>query len=703
MENEIVSIAEAARILGVSQATIRNWVKLHKIKPMQESPIRFNKNDLLTFASSLENENVLKSRRNKSRISARFIPASYVDSSSPNLGMVKTILENLPGLDEALLFEAKKLMEAAGIPGQISSALSAGISAFTSAAAMNNDLAADQTKSSANYYEHMSSSKDSYVDVYENLPSFELVPGEDSLGLLYLALRNLRDKKSTGSYYTPFYVVDKMIRDLLTGIFLIQDKIANDRDSICDSLNSDCRSIPEGSAESDARERYSLSAAVSHKTILDPACGTGNFLLRLPDSVPLENIYGFDIDPMAVAIARINIAIKYRIRTRDELDIICRNICLYDFLLTDENENTCFDIIIGNPPWGFAFDREQCALLKDRFSTPPVTGRPESFSLFLEQGLRMLSNNGTLSFLLPESVLETEYHRPVRELIINRYEVSSLSYLGDIFDKVQCPSIILTLTNKTVSHCTHKVSVEMFMQKKNDLTLIRSFPAASKRLSPASFQLLTDDAENEILKKIESVPHFTLKGSADFALGIVTGDNKNLLLLTSQGSGEPILRGKDIYKFGISEPEVYIRYEPDNFQQCAPTHIYRAPEKLFYRFIATEPILALDRAGTLSLNSANIIVPHVDGYSAAYIMALLNSDVLSFYYRKRFRSLKVLRSSLEALPIAACTPSEMEEISDLAEKISATPPDKKDEVTENLTHKLNQKIFRLYGISPEDI
>ena len=84
-------------------------------------------------------------------------------------------------------------------------------------------------------------------------------------------------------------------------------------------------------------------------------------------------------------------------------------------------------------------------------------------------------------------------------------------------------------------------------------------------------------------------------------------------------------------------------------------------------------------------------------------MALLNSDVLSFYYRKRFRSLKVLRSSLEALPIAACTPSEMEEISDLAEKISATPPDKKDEVTENLTHKLNQKIFRLYGISPENI
>lgn len=691
MENEIVSIAEAARILGVSQATIRNWVKLHKIEPMQISPIRFDKKKLLTFASSLENENVLKSRRNKSRISARFIPASYVDSSSPNFGMVKTILENLPGLDEALLFEAKKLMEAAGIPGQISSALSAGISAFTSAAAMNNDLAAAQARSSANYNEHMSTSGNSDFDAFENLPAFELVPGEDSLGLLYLALRNLRDKKSTGSYYTPFYVVDKMIRDLLTGKPLI-------RGNICDSLNTDGRSVSESSSE-----RCSSSAIISYKTILDPACGTGNFLLRLPDSVPLKNIYGFDIDPMAIAIARINIAIKYRIRTWDELDIICRNICLCDFLLTDENENTCFDIIIGNPPWGFAFDREQCALLKDRFSTPPVTGRPESFSLFLEQGLRMLSNNGTLSFLLPESVLETEYHRLVRELIINRYEVSSLSYLGDIFDKVQCPSIILTLTNKTVSHCTHKVSVEMFMQKKNDLTLIRSFPAASKRLSPASFQLLTDDAENEILKKIESAHHFTLKGSADFALGIVTGDNKNLLLPLSQGDVEPILRGKDIYKFGISEPEVYIRYEPDNFQQCAPTHIYRAPEKLFYRFIAAEPILALDRAGTLSLNSANIIVPHVDGYSAAYIMALLNSDVLSFYYRKRFRSLKVLRSSLEALPIAACTPSEMEEISDLAEKISATPPDKKDEVTENLTHKLNQKIFRLYGISPENI
>ena len=45
--------------------------------------------------------------------------------------------------------------------------------------------------------------------------------------------------------------------------------------------------------------------------VLDPCCGTGNFLLQLPESVDLADIYGTDTDAVSICIARLNMALKY--------------------------------------------------------------------------------------------------------------------------------------------------------------------------------------------------------------------------------------------------------------------------------------------------------------------------------------------------------------------------------------------------------
>ena len=46
-------------------------------------------------------------------------------------------------------------------------------------------------------------------------------------------------------------------------------------------------------------------------------------------------------------------------------------------------------------------------------------------------------------------------------------------------------------------------------------------------------------------------------------------------------------------------------------------------------------------------------------------MSILNSSILSFYYKNRFRNMKVLRSALEQLPIAECSESDCERIEEL--------------------------------------
>lgn len=635
VDHEKVSVAEAAEVLGVSVDTLRNWVKLGKIEAASKEPLMFEKEYLALFNKEIERSGRLSSRRNKSRKSGSFVPKYYVSSKSPNFKVICEILEEVDqkqaDIDELICFYAADLLRKQSVPESVIDKL------------LGCSFSGCEGKISGRHL-------------------LSYIPGEDTLGLLYLSLRKMQDKKSSGSYYTPFFVVDRLIADLA-------DKVDFGR-----------------------------------SRILDPACGTGNFLLRLPDEVPIKNVYGYDIDPMAVKIARINVALRYGIDGCDELKVIEQNVRVNDFLKSDKVH---FDVILGNPPWGFSYTKNESFILKTQFECCKKNRTCESFDLFIEKSLDSTGESRIISFLLPETLLEADIHSEMRRIILKKADILSLHYLGDVFDNVQCPSAILTMVTKSSSSSFDKKTDVSFARRSHDSLVTKAFfTSHSPALSAESFHILADDYEQRLLDRIKKTPHFTLAGNAVFALGIVTGDNKNLLKASVAEGLEPIVKGKDIEKFRIRKPESYIHYDPDSFQQCARTDIYRSDSKLLYRFISDRPIVAQVRGGILALNSANILIPDVPGYSHEYITALLNSSVLGFYYLKSYRSLKVLRSSLESLPIAQCDHRIMTEItSDVREleRFSDSYMGEKSADTycsryEELLKALDLRIARLYGL-----
>lgn len=55
-----------------------------------------------------------------------------------------------------------------------------------------------------------------------------------------------------------------------------------------------------------------------------------------------------------------------------------------------------------------------------------------------------------------------------------------------------------------------------------------------------------------------------------------------------------VLKGSDIQRYKVCPSGNYIRFEPESFQQVAPIEIYRAKEKLLYRFISEVPVFTYD-------------------------------------------------------------------------------------------------------------
>ena len=95
--------------------------------------------------------------------------------------------------------------------------------------------------------------------------------------------------------------------------------------------------------------------------VLDPCCGSGNFLIEVIKRIisseksinekidALNNLYGFDINPISVYISKVNLLILLKELLNDGVSI---NLYLKDFLFDNtSNLKKKFDLIIGNPPW----------------------------------------------------------------------------------------------------------------------------------------------------------------------------------------------------------------------------------------------------------------------------------------------------------------------------------------------------------------
>ena len=130
-------------------------------------------------------------------------------------------------------------------------------------------------------------------------------------------------------------------------------------------------------------------------TFLDPCCGCGNFIMEaIAKGVRVENIYGFDTDPTAIRIAKQRIYAK---TGKEAHNIVCA-----DFLTIAKSLHRTFDLIYTNPPWGKKIPRKE----KEAFAAYYQTGKStDTCSLFFFAAQEMLSPNGSLGFLLPESIL----------------------------------------------------------------------------------------------------------------------------------------------------------------------------------------------------------------------------------------------------------------------------------------------------------
>jgi len=145
---------------------------------------------------------------------------------------------------------------------------------------------------------------------------------------------------------------------------------------------------------------------IKRPKVIDPSCGTGEFLLSAQEYFGDADLYGWDIEKRLIDIAR---------KVVPEAHIECTDALKKEYCGE-------FDFVIGNPPYyEFKPDRE----IKMRFSEI-IWGRLNIYSLFIWLGIKLLKEGGYLAYVVSPSMNNGAYFAYLRRFIVRNANIENI-------------------------------------------------------------------------------------------------------------------------------------------------------------------------------------------------------------------------------------------------------------------------------------
>ena len=158
--------------------------------------------------------------------------------------------------------------------------------------------------------------------------------------------------------------------------------------------------------------------------VLDPCCGSGNFLIEIIKTIlnssktgkdkikALKKVYGCDINPVSVYLTKINLLYLLK----EDFFNINQNFNVTDFLFQDEDYNKeNFDLIIGNPPWFTLRDidsldyQEKIKELSELLEIKPLPKNVLNIEIaslfFYKANTSHMKANGKIFFVITQGVI----------------------------------------------------------------------------------------------------------------------------------------------------------------------------------------------------------------------------------------------------------------------------------------------------------
>jgi type I restriction-modification system DNA methylase subunit len=453
---------------------------------------------------------------------------------------------------------------------------------------------------------------------------------------------NQTHRKEHGIYYTPIYIVDHIVRNTLGK--LLKDKKVN----------------------------------IEKIRVLDPACGSGSFLIKAFDVVnehhrkndkdysqtqldsktgtPFtkkvkilqKNIFGVDLDKQAVEIAQLNLLLKIAEKSC-RLPLLEKNIKCGNSLIDDESvagnrafkweeefreimHEGGFDVVIGNPPYVRVDNLKETDKIYWKGVFDSTQGKYDLYYLFIESVFDWLNDGGMCGFIVPNKFCAASSAKKLREIIVSHSSwctILSVSHLEVFKDAANYPVILILAKGKGVD----RINIESvrnqdeFLKKnfvnywlgKEDLDVLPS------KIFPIN---VTQEQFDLVIKLLKN------NGKLSQYLKISEGLRIPMKLENSRVSSFEILKQFQFSKWSPINKGSYIS-KGDLEKVISPKserYINSLKDKIVIAEDALSMTATVDFDKRIPQGGVYFGVIIAENIPLKYILVLLNSKLLSFVY-----------------------------------------------------------------------
>ncbi|NVP17558.1 Eco57I restriction-modification methylase domain-containing protein [Candidatus Gracilibacteria bacterium] len=469
----------------------------------------------------------------------------------------------------------------------------------------------------------------------------------------------LSKRKKDGVFYTPEYIVDYIVKNSVGKKIDEWEEELKEKHFLKDDINDKNYTKRAISVYQD------LQIKVQEIKVLDPACGSGAFLVKVFDflleknkeiskkledlgvnqglfssdsyfkSILQNNIYGVDLNEESVEITKLSLWLKTASKGKKlanlDKNIKCGNSLIDDKEIAGDKAfvwetefgeifaNGGFDVIVGNPPYVVVNKNDEISKLYE--------WNEDLYLMFFERGLKkLIKKEGYFGFITPRFFLVNKSNSNFRKFLLNNINLVKLVETSP-FEDANTECVISIINFNKIDDI-----IEVFKDLDGNILYISSI---SKEIINKNLDFLINTSltgiQNDLNIKIEQ----NTKKISEISIS-KRGMEVGKPFLRELSYGIESLIGQDINKYTLSFENTFIS---ENHNEYVRLKEFFIGENIYLRRVAKELIAYLGNSFAYNKNIYGLKINDVN-FSSKFILTLLNSSLLTYYYKSKFSTKK---------------------------------------------------------------
>ena len=359
------------------------------------------------------------------------------------------------------------------------------------------------------------------------------------------------------------------------------------------------------------------AASRSVRTAMDPAAGTGTFLVALAER-GVSNIQGIELDPIAAAVARIA-APSATVKVANGFTV--------------EGQT---DLLVGNPPFvpPERQDKDLRAALRARL--PWLSGRFDLSVPFAAVAVDRVRPGGGVGLVLPAPLMVQPYALPLRQRWISAHRITHLSPpLAFPGAQVNVVCIAMHTGDGPASLPDRGISAEELL-----------------RMPAVPLQAMLKPGDPDILSQVRTAS-ITVGDIATVDTGVVGhgrgGGKARLLHDSATPSRVPYVDAKDL----VDNRTRWLDYQPEQMHRPKTPELFTAPKVLVQRLRGRGPIRAwIDRGGLFAGHTLTVVRPDDPSVTPELLHRLITDPLVDGLLRmERGSRLDLYPKDVRSIPL----------------------------------------------------